>query len=237
MARLLLAAVAVVALALLAWLGRPHAVELAPSFETALAAAAERGCWIVAHVRHPERPLGTRMDADSLTDRDFELAARDCVHVRIDAAREPELAAFLVGDGAVLGTALLDERGAPIAALPGFANGAELAALFLRAQARRPALLAARTRLDGDPNDGAARLDLATELFELGALESSELELGHVGRDDPRALALSARLAMHRGQMAVAEQLCRDLHDRYPASPFAAQVRELIDAALGALAK
>jgi hypothetical protein len=231
--RLLLLGAIVAALLAFAWSRRPRPLEFESTFEAALARARELDAWVVVHVRRADRPLGERMDRETLASREARGEGRDgFVHVRVDAAAQPELAERLAGSGGALATAVVDEKGELVALLPGFAEPKPFAAFLEEVREQRPAIAALRARLDADAGDVDARLDLARRLMQLGATARAELEVERARRDldaageggrfaalRPRALALHAELLTTRGQDAAAADLRRELEARYPAAP------------------
>jgi hypothetical protein len=225
----------VLAVIAFAWSARPRALEFASSFEVARGQAKREGAWIVAHVRRGDRPLGVKMDEETLAAREIRVAGHDgFVHVRVDAEKETELAERLAGRGAALSVVVTDASGEVLAQLPGFASGDTLATFLQRVRARRSKIEGSLARLAKDGGDVAARLDLAESLFALGATERAESEVERARRDAdapaaaepvralaPRALSLQADLLEARGQDGEAARLRRELSERYPASPFA----------------
>jgi len=225
MKRLAALAALVALLMAFAWRARPRPLLFAPSFDAALASARAGGEWVVVHVRSSGRPLGSRMDHETLSSPLVRRsAAADFLHVRLDVEREPELAARFAGSGAALSTLVVDERGELVARRDGWLDAEGFVALLDAVRAHRPALDAARRRLDADERDDAARVDLAAGLAELGASDRAELELRRTlaTEDDAtraRAVALLADLLAARGQIAASEALRRELADSYPAAP------------------
>jgi tetratricopeptide (TPR) repeat protein len=225
MIRLSAVAALVALLALFAWRARPRAIDFEPSFEAALERARARGDWVVVHLRRSDRPLCARMDQETLAARAVEAGAREgFVHARVQAEREPALTERLAGPGAALATLVTDERGYVVARLDGFVEARPLADFFERVRARRPAIEAARARLEREPAAVAARLVLADELRALGAtVRAEEVAREALATSDdetrPRALALVADLLLARGQEAAAEELRRELLGRYPSPP------------------
>ena len=227
----------IVAIVAFAWRARPREIEFCASFDAALEKARSERAWVVVHVRREDRPLGEKMDRETLRSREVEALTHSSgrsragdasgtgfVHVRVDAAREIELATRLAGPGAALATVVTDARGDVVALLAGFVEAGSFVAFLESVRARRPAIEAATARLESEPADVAARLDLATALRELGAAARAEAEVERARRelDGPRALALHAELLAARGQIAAAEELRRELRERYPSAPFAA---------------
>jgi len=220
-----LAILALVALLIAAaFARRPRTLAFEPTIESALASGRPRGEWIVVHLRRQDRPLGTRMDRETL---DGPLVRRRAhagfVHVRADAAVDRGSLAPFVAEGAALSTLVLDGRGELVARRDGFLSGEELVGFLDEVRRRRPGIESALRRIDTG-GGGGARLDLAEELLALGACEPAEREARRAldGADEgvrPRALHLLGRLLAARGQERAAAALLGESGERYPPVP------------------
>lgn len=234
MKRLAIVLVAVALLAIVAWRARPRPLEFAPSFGAALETARADDAWVVVHLRRADRPLGTKMDVETLADRSVQLGAHDgFVHVRLDAERDSAIVTPLAGDGAALSTLVVDRAGELVARADGFLGARELLAFLARVRAAKPRIEAAERALaadsSGNESDGAQRLDLARSLDALGASERAEreaaraeLDLATARNDMSRALEAArfrAELLERRGQLDAAAQLRRDADARYRPAP------------------
>lgn len=221
--------VVVAAVALSAWLARPAPLAIGSDLDAARTAAKSKGAWVVVHVRRADRPLGAKMDAETLADPEVARRAKDgFVHVRFDAAAEHERVERLAGPGAALATLVLDDGGETVAQLDGFATGPELLLFLERVRARRAEL--------SDP--ATPKVARAEIVFSLGAVTSAERELAtaeSAGADRaadaalaPRALLLHGQLELRRGHVEAAAQAFRDVVARYPATPSAGDAERLL---------
>jgi hypothetical protein len=223
--------------ALSAWLARPAPISIASDFDAALATAKASGAWIVVHVRRADRPLGAKMDQETLADPEVARRAKDgFVHARLDAIAQEERLERLAGPGVALATLVVDESVEVVAELDGFADGTGLLAFLDKVRAQRPAL--------SDP--ATPRVVRAETLFALGAVTSAEREVAAIGTGakggnggdgsdagDPalaaRAAILRGRLELHRGHIAAAREALRETVARYPATPSARDATALLD--------
>jgi hypothetical protein len=226
--------VLVAAVALSAWLARPAPLAVTNDLDAALADAKAKGAWVVVHVRRADRPLGAKMDAETLAEPEVARQATEgLLHVRLAAPAAADATDSatalrierLAGPGAALATLVLNEEGEVVAELDGFATAAELLEFLDRVRARRGELL--------DP--ATPRIRRAELLFELGALAFAErlvAEIDAAGGDDPgtaaRALLLHGQIELRRGHVEAAAQALRDVTARYPATPSAGEATRLL---------
>jgi len=220
--------VLVAAVALSAWLARPAPLAITGDLDAALAAAKAKHEWVVVHVRRADRPLGAKMDAETLADPDVARRAKEgFLHVRLDATAEAARVERLAGSGVALATLVLEGEGEgdAVAELDGFATAPELLGFLDRVRARRGEL--------GDP--ATPKLRRAEIVFELGAVVSAERLLAEVvaaGGGDAaaaaRALLLRGQIELRRGHVEAAAQALRDVTARYPATPSAGEATRLL---------
>jgi hypothetical protein len=178
MARVVLALSMVATVVVLAWLGRPRPLEFAASLDSACAEAGERGALVVVHLRHPDRPLGARMDRELGADREFARETGDgFVHARLDAVADAALVESLLEPGAALSTLVLDLRREVIARRDGHAAPAELAAFLVSVRELAPEIESCKRAIDDGTEVAARRIDLAGHLMELGALDRAAAQL------------------------------------------------------------
>jgi hypothetical protein len=217
--------VLVAAVALSAWLARPAPLAITSDLDAALAAAKAKNEWVVVHVRRADRPLGAKMDAETLADPEVARRAKEgFLHVRLDATAEAVRVERLAGPGVALATLVVDGEGDAVAELDGFATAAELLGFLDRVRAQRGEL--------ADP--ATPRIRRAELLFELGAVASSERHLAEIGAGggdaatSARALLLRGQIELRRGHVEAAAQAFRDLTARYPATPSAGEATRLL---------
>ena len=205
-----------------AWLARPRPLAFAPSLDAAFAEARARGARVVLHVRSAARPLGARMDRETLADPGVASAARDgFVHARLDAATDGARVSPPLAPGVALATLVADADGALIGELDGFATPAELLAFLARVRARDAILR--------DPATPAVAR--AEALLDLGALPAVERAIAGLPEDAP-LLLLRGRLAAARGHIEAARRDLAAVVARYPATPPARDAARLLDSDL-----
>jgi len=229
----LLLITAIVALLLgYAWSRRTRALETAADLAVALELARERGDWIVVHVRRADRPLGARMDAETLSTAAARRAANEgFVHVRVDPGRgDPAIVdGGRLGESVALATIVLDRDGATVARRDGFLDGAGFVAFFAAIRVNRPELERLARAMAREPSDGRIRCERARLLHLLGADARAEAEIERARLDLeidldgasslPAAIELHATLLEARGQFAAAAELRRKLPASYPPAP------------------
>ena len=225
--RLAALAIVVAAVALSAWLARPAPLAIGSDLDAALASAKRSGAWVVVHVRRADRPLGAKMDEETLADPEVARRSKEgFLHVRLDATTEAACVERLAGPGVALATLVVvgEDEGDTVAELDGFATPTELVAWLDRVRARRGELV--------DP--ATSRIRRAEIVFELGAVTSAErllAEIGDAGDDAgtaARALLLHGRTELHRGHVDAAKQALQDAAARYPATPSAGEATRLL---------
>ncbi|MBK8100505.1 MAG: hypothetical protein IPK26_25705 [Planctomycetes bacterium] len=131
---------------------------------------------LVVYFSLPGRDLSDKMERQSLpTDEVLAaLAAGDFRSVKVDGFERKQLYATWIGGGEGMGIAVLDPDANVWAARPGPQDPDELAAYLRLCTARRPALLAARARLEAAPDDARLKYELARLRLELGARVGTE---------------------------------------------------------------
>jgi hypothetical protein len=225
--------VLVAAVALSAWLARPAPLAITGDLDAALAAAKARHGWVVVHVRRADRPLGAKMDAETLGDPDVARRAKEgFLHVRLEAPAAADATGSasarrlerLAGPGVALATLVVDGMGDAVAELDGFATATELLGFLDRVRARR-----------GELGDRATPTIRRAEIvFELGAVASAERLLAEIGGGGDeaataaRVLLLRGQIELHRGHVEAAAQAFRDVAARYPATPSAGEATRLL---------
>ncbi len=194
----------------LAWFGVALAACAAPPQPWASeaagvrAAAQAQGAELVLFFAIEGREQSDRMEQQALRDAQVLQALRDggFRSLRLDGIAERDLFRRSIGGAEGMGIAVLDAEGQVYAARPGPQDAPELAAFLRRCAASRAALAALRSRLAARSQDGAAALELASLLLELGCRHDSEaLLLMAAKQGEARAHHLLARLYALDGRL------------------------------------